>query len=378
MAITINTGPIDSQPPVSPATQTQIESQLFTATGVTGAGTPAEYIVGDILERVVTYTGVSVDSEVWKNLTQNTDLTVVPPGADLAQQSVSGLTDSELRANAVDVFVVNPTEAAGLEPGSNTTTYSETYEALAGDTTNVPAEWSQGDIITREAVVDTSTDPDTITYNYFNETTGLPIESPAVVPTPAELTQVVQQALTDAELRANPVEVFVTNQPQPGPAPTDNQTTVTQYEALTSDTTNTPAQWSAGDVLTYTTTYDYSTTPPTEISTEWFNQTTGEVIDTTLPKVGPAAADITALPDSVVAPSVIRAIGLDRISGTTGTIAEGCTLIDVYVESGYATILGQVFTTGYSFSWTIDNPGEVLGALTIDATNGAVLISTNR
>lgn len=378
MPIFVAPGGIDPQPPVPPATQTQIESQLFTAVGITGAA--GEYIVGDILERVVTYTGSVVSSEVWKNITQNTILTVVPPGVDIAQQSTSGLTDAELRAEAVDVFVVNPTEAIGLEPGADTTTYSEQFQALGDDVTNTPAQWSQGDVITREAVVDNATVPATITYTYFNETTGLPIDTtaPNVAPTSAELTQIVQQALTDAELRATPVEVIVTNQPAPGPAPTDNQTTVTLYEALNSDTVNTPAQWTAGDVLSYTTVYDYSTTPPTEISTEWFNQTTGLPIDTTLPKVGPSAADITAMPESVVPSSVVRGINIERISAATGTIAAGTTMIDIYVESGFAVVLGQYFTAGYSFSWSVDAPGETLGELVIDATSGTVLVSYTR
>lgn len=381
MPISVIPGGVDPQPPIAPATQTQIESQLFTATGATGAGTPAEYAVGDLLERVVTYTGSTIDSTVWKNLTQNTTLTVTPPGVDLAQKSTSGLTDAELRALPVDVFVVNPTEAVGLEPGADTTTYSEQFQALGDDGTNIPAQWSEGDIITREAVVDNSVEPPTITYNYFNETTGLPINTdPAITPTytaptSSELTQIVQQGLTDAELRAAPVEVFVTNQPQPGPAPTENQTTVTQYEALTNDPNG---QWSDGDILTYETVYDYSQDPPVLVSEQWVNQTTGEVITNVAPNTYPAATDITTAPSNVVAPSVTRAVAVQRVTGTTNTIAEGCTQIDIYVEAGFIYIGTEYFTAGYSFSWTIDNPGEVLGAVAVDATSGTALISTAR
>lgn len=373
----MNSGGFEPQPPVAPATTVQTDTQLFTVTQTDTTNTPPKWNVGDLVERVVVFdtsTG-TVSSETWNNKTTGELNIGTVPGTDIAQVSTSGLTDAELRAQPVEVTVTNPVDQVGVEPGADTTTYKETYEATSDDVTNSPAEWSEGDVITREAVVDNTAVPPTVTYNYYNETTGLPIEAPSTPPATDELTKVEQAGLTDAELRATPVNVFVTNPTSPGPAPTEQKTTVQQYEATADDTNNTPAQWSEGDIITYETIYDYSQEPPVLIKEEWFNQTTGLPIDTTAPNIAPPADEISELPGTVTPPSVSRGITIDRITGASETIAAGTTAIDVYVESGFAIIAGQTFTTGYSFSWAIDNPGETLGDLVVDATNGVALVS---
>lgn len=114
--------------PAPASTDRNIDTQLFTVTGVTI--TPVEYAIGDILEREVIYSGSTVESTTWKNITQNSILTVTPNGSDIAKQNSVGLTDAELRAEAIHVIVDNQESST-----TSTVIYSQANNAgqiLAG------------------------------------------------------------------------------------------------------------------------------------------------------------------------------------------------------------------------------------------------------
>jgi hypothetical protein len=464
MPISVNPPTIPT-PPVAPVTPRSVNSQLFTAFGVTGAGTPAQYALKDTLERTVVYSGSTVVSTTWTNASTGVVLTLTPPGADLAAKEITPLTDEELRAKAVDVFVTNQ---VSLPPGGSVTpntVYEQTLVALADDTT-APIEYTQGDVITYNAVYNESVTPPTlISESYFNETTGQVITQ---APTAAELAVLPTTPLTNDEMRAAPVEVTMANPvPAGGNVATTNEIFEQTLKALADDTTA-PIEYAAGDVITYSAVYDHSVTPPDLVSESYFNETSGlamtqapaaadvaiqpiaaltdaelranpvrviideptppgvavtqnelfvqtfqaMVTDATAPveynqgdilklesiynngtlvsevwtntatntvitaPVGTAIAATAAAPVPVpVAPTYLP-IGINRISASSVTVPAGAREISFAVEAGFVECQGTIFTAGYSLQFAADAADEYLDELTIDATSGQVLIIT--
>ena len=308
MPVTVNPPTIPT-PPVAPVTAKTVSSQLFTAFGVTGAGTPAQYALKDTLERTVVYSGSTVISTTWTNASTNVVLTLVPAGADLAAKEITPLTDDELRAAPVDVFVTNQ---SALPPGGSitpNTVYEQTVVAVATDTV-APLEYTLGDVITYSAVYDEAvTPPVLVSETYFNETTGQVITQ---APAAADIAVLPTTPLTDAELRAAPVEVLVTNPvPAGGTVVTPNQIFEQTLTALVADTVA-PIEYAAGDTITYSAVYDYTTTPPTLVSESYFNATAGIPITQAPPAAEVAIQPTAALTDAELRAAPVRVILEDQ------------------------------------------------------------------
>ena len=270
----------------------------------TDTSTPSEWTAGDTITYNAVYNNASTPptlvSETYFNETTGLPITNPPAATDVAVAPTNHLTDAELRAAPVEVFVVNQTAPGGS--AANNVTYSETLQALTTDAV-APAEWTAGDTITYNAVYDNANPPNLVSETYFNETTGLPITNP---PAASELTVMPTTGLTDAELRATPVEVYVVNPTAPGGSVADNVAYSETLEAVTTDT-STPSEWTAGDTITYNAYYD-NAEPPNLVSETYFNETTGQPI--TNP---PAASDLATVVTSGLTDAELRASAIHVI-----------------------------------------------------------------
>jgi hypothetical protein len=200
------------------------------------------------------------------------------------------------------------------------------------------------------------------------------------VPSATAISLQPTSSLTNAELRAAPVEVFVVNQNTP-PSYAPQQVVSELYLAIAAGT-----GYSIDDVIRRTVVMDTSVTPPTQSSETWVNVTTGATI------AAPVATHIALTPtsdsltdsqlraspvivDVVVKPVVTRSVSIDRISNAIITAAAGAKELSFAVEAGFAMIQGAYMPAGYSVTFTAYSDGEVLGAVTVDATNGTVLVT---
>jgi hypothetical protein len=126
-----------------------------------------------------------------------------------------------------------------------------------------------------------------------------------------------------------------------------------------------------GDLVQQIQTIDSTTTPPT-ITDAWYNLTTGTFLT-----AAPPAADL-ALAGGGSSSSTLpvsRDIVVQRAAGTSVTTPADLKEVSLAVESGYILIQGEWFTAGYSLAFTSASDNETLNPITIDATNGSVLIT---
>ena len=127
----------------------------------------------------------------------------------------------------------------------------------------------------------------------------------------------------------------------------------------------------AGDLIQQIQIIDSSTTPPT-ITDAWYNLTTSTFL-----AAAPPAADLALAgggSSSVVIP-VTRDITVQRAAGSTLVTPADVKEVSLAVESGFIMIQGEWFTAGYSLAFASASDNETLNPITIDATNGSVLVT---
>ena len=288
MAVTFNPTP---PTPVPPATSQQVVVQIFSAMATDTINTPSRYSQNDILERTVVYSGITVVSEVWKNLSTGAVMAGAPKGADIVAKPSSALTNAELRASAIHVIVDGQ-----LPPGgsvTNNVSYVETLAAVATDTA-APIQYTAGDVITYTSVYDNTTTPATFVSGvYVNETTGQ-IISPA--PAVADIASVVSSGITDAELRASPVAVTMVD-PIPSVLipPATTLDVVNEYYKAIIDDVNTPVEYKRGEVLRREVIIDTAATPASIVSITWYNDVKSTSPILTVPGTAIVSAPTTPL-----------------------------------------------------------------------------------
>jgi hypothetical protein len=278
--------------PVPPATTQQVIVQIFSATATDAVNTPSRYSANDILERTVIYSGITIVSQVWKNLSTGATMAGAPLGADIVAKPSTALTDSELRASPVPV-IVEPQ----LPPNGSVTdnvSYVETLSALVNDPAT-PSQYAAGDVITYTSVYDNSVNPPQLVSGvYTNQTTGQVI-SPA--PAADNLSALVSSGITDAELRAKPVEVTMVSPTPPVVIPPATTLDVVNeyYRAIIDDAVNTPLQYRKGEVLRREVIIDMAATPASIVSTTWYNDVKGPAPIATVPGNAIVASATTGL-----------------------------------------------------------------------------------
>ena len=153
---------------------------------------------------------------------------------------------------------------------------------------------------------------------------------------------------------------------------------VSYYIASVDDSNG--SDYVAGDLLKAIDVIDTST--GTVDSTTWINVSNnpGTMIGTppgseiTLrASEGLTDAELRAAPVEVQQQSTERQFSTTRLSYASGTINAGALEVAIAVESGYATIQGTYMPAGYSMTIRAEMQ-DTVGAITIDATNGSVII----
>ena len=335
MAINVNppTGPSAPSPT---STDRNIDLQLFTVTGVTS--TPIEYAVGDILEREVIYSGNTIESTTWRNVSQDTVLTIVPPGIDIAAQEVSALTDSELRASAIHVIVDNQITT---QNATATETVVTTYTVLR----STSAEYDDEDILQSVEVVNSSTTPVTIeSVQWKNVTKNTILAFP---PNYEDLALMSSSSLTDAELRASPVNVYIANPASPTPTTTSNQIYTDSYTAIADDT-HLPEEYSAGDRIRNVIVVDPTATP-SEISNTWHNVTQDIAITNTPPNGATlAVVQNSSLTDQELRAEAVHVIVDNQIAVPSATdisiVTETYTVVNNSIEYNVGDVIRRTTT----------------------------------
>ena len=351
MAITV-TPPTNPSAPVAPATPTTTSSQLYTVYAVVGAGNPAQYALGDTLERTVVYSGTTVVSTKWTNATKGTTLTVTPPAGDISVAQVSPLTNSELRASPVKVQddvlagVLPPargpqTDAQSLsvyvtnQPSDTMRILATNYLAIADDAVN--GEYVTGQYIQRIQVYDIGQTPVGVTSDtWTNLATDLVLTTPPDFST-IEYSSSGDQALTDTQLRASAIHVIVDNQSAPVTPATTYQTYADSYTAIVDDALHTPKEYVTGDRLRNVVTVDSSNS--SVVSNVWENVTQGTIINP------PAAASITAVPASALTDAELRATPIE-VYVTNPTQTSDATQNQFVVETFQVIANGTGYSTG--------------------------------
>lgn len=211
--------------------------------------------------------------------------------------------------------------------GSSNSTVTTLYTVLTAFTGA-----SIGDVVSENQVLDLVSGTVTSTI-WTNVTTGATL---ATAPPPASIAQQASNPLTDAQLRATPVAVTVTNNP------TDVEFVVQTYKAVAAAT-----GYAIGDLLEQVEAFSTATTTPTYLSTVWRNITQ----ETTLASA-PLAANIVPL--SVTASAVtVSSSALPTGAATSANqtnkaqftrLTDGTT--DVSVLAGGGGINGLVTSAG--------------------------------
>lgn len=117
------------------------------------------------------------------------------------------------------------------------------------------------------------------------------------------------------------------------------------------------------------------------LSSSWYNLTTNSLIgvpdgNEISVKAGSALTDaeLRAAPVDVnVVNSTERQFAVTRVAYSTATINPGDLEISMAVESGYAYIQGTYMPAGYSIVIRAEMQ-DTIGTVTIDATNGSVIV----
>lgn len=409
MAINVNP-PTNPVAPIPDATNNFVDVQLFEATGITGAS--GEYVVGDLLQREVFYTDSVVSNTVWQNLTQGTLLTVTPPAADIVQKEQTGLTDAELRAEPIKVFVTNQVVT---EPASTLETVVSSYTARVD--ASLGFDYVEGDIIQSTAIVDTSFTPpqqQSITWkNVTQGTDNITVET-------ADLILLPSSSLTNAELRSAPIDVntkdyqtelytankttlaynegdiirresvadFTTNTynheyfnvtqgtsilagvpgadlsiASGGGAVISTETL--NYVAIQDDATN--SEYSVDDELQRAVQWDNSQTPPAIAGELWFNVTTGQYLSTiplqTHYRIYTGADDTTE--NSVT----------NAATTSSGIVPSGAYQVSIAnIGDADGFVQGSKLPAGYTFEFTAD-AGDFLEQITYDATGTEFIVT---
>ena len=406
-------------PKVPDITNNQIAYASYVAIADDDANTPVQYLTDDILERhVLMDTSTEPPSpvaDVWFNIRTQLEIDT-PPSEDIAARQISGLTNDELRAAPVDVFVTNQVAVSPNGPATQFETIITTYSAKQNPT--LPGLlYSQGDILQLTEVVDNSSTPPNVTSsiwkNVTTNTNTISVDS-------ADISILPTSGLTNAELRATPVnvynsdyeyEVYVANADGVGyvkhdiirretkvvfgatDTTTETWSNVTQgtvltsvdqthlalsvqdYEGASTETLNYIAiqddavngEYSIDDELQRTVQWDNNVVPPLSLGETWFNVTTGSIL--------------TAIPlqthyriYSGIDPSIENAI-TNMYVMNAGIIPSGAYQIAV-ANLGYAdgTVQGSKLPPGVSLDFTAD-AGDYLGQMAYDATGTEFIIT---
>ena len=415
MAINV-TPPTTPVAPIPDSTNINIQSDLFVAIGITGAG-GGEYAIGDILERVVTYTGTTISSTVWNNVSTGAILTVAPPGIDIAAKETTPLTNSELRATPVEVYVTN--QVAPTPPATQYETVVTTYTARAADTSTGLNMYAKDDIIQSIEVVDNSSNNvAVISTEWKNITQGTTLATP---PNTADLIVSPSNALTNAELRATPIsvlgkdfesELYVslidTAEYLKGDIIrrevvvdfTTDVTTAIWYNVTQNGVINTidtahlvissgssasieaetlnyiatadgaSGEYFIDDELQRTVQWDNTTSPPTKVAEVWYNVTRGTTLS-----VSPIQTEYRIF--SGGDESRANACTIERTL-TSGVVAEGAFEVSIAnIGNADGTILGTSIPPGYAIDYRADN-NDFLTEISYDATGTEFLITIIR
>lgn len=139
------------------------------------------------------------------------------------------------------------------------------------------------------------------------------------------------------------------------------------------------SDYTNGDILKIIEVVDIATGVVTNSS--WYNLTTGGLIGI------PPGDEITVKANSALTDAELRATPVEvevvntterqfvttRVAGTTANISPGDLEVSMAVESGYAIIQGTYMPAGYSITIRAEMQ-DTIGAVTIDATNGSVIV----
>ena len=153
---------------------------------------------------------------------------------------------------------------------------------------------------------------------------------------------------------------------------------VSYYVASVNDSNG--SDYVAGDLLKAIDVID--TTTGTVSSTTWVNVTrdpdqligTPDGSEITLRATDALTdAELRAAPVEVQQQSTERQFSTTRLQYASGTINAGALEVAIAVEAGYATIQGTYMPAGYSMTIRAEMQ-DTVGAITVDATNGSVII----
>jgi hypothetical protein len=234
-----------------------------------------------------------------------------------------------------DISYLNGTGGPGSScaPVAGSTSTITTYYSA---TTASPGV-SVGDIVAQTQIIDNTTGAILSTF-WYDTTKGTVLNPP---PPAASLSVLASTPLTNAELRATPVNVNVVN------GGSQLQFVVSSYKAIAAG-----AGYSVGDLIDQIDEYNVTTNPATYVATTWRNITTDATIAT------PVAADI--IPLSSVASSVTILPGTNAI----GSVIVSNPITNYALETGgNLAAIAAVEGTVADAAWTGTGSG----------TNNAIL-----